>query len=511
MNKISVLVVDDEPLLLKGLISIIEKANPNFKIVGTAYDGREALEKVEVLHPQVVFTDIKMPGMDGLNFLLLAKKQFPGFVPVILSGHDDFEYARKSLQLGVAEYLLKPVRLASLKTLLNTLYEKIQYQLLLDQISLLKSLMSNQIDTRKISSLFGNYSCFSCVLISAGSFHNYKVKSIEPSRDFWLKNDLESILEGALKKSYDLWVLDLEYENQEIIVFATEKAFTSDDIAKQNLLYDRLIELNFPITYVFGKPFTNLQELCSQVNDRQHLLIKNSIFSKSLKIDQDLPNKSNYKINRTFYENLLNTNQLSLFIQHSLNYIRSLEELSCLQINLEEICKQLITMLYNKISNMQNVFYSDIVLEVSEIINFSFTYSQLLKRISDIFEKLLHINNNLPLYQTDHQQLANNIQVYIENNFHKQITLGTLSNIYGLVPPYLSKIFSTYKGISPIDYLTEVRINEAKKLLLSSPSFLLKDVTQLVGYDDPYNFSKIFKKNTGKSPSEYRNNQQIME
>ncbi|HHW48321.1 MAG TPA: response regulator [Clostridiaceae bacterium] len=515
MSKVSVLIVDDEPLLLKGLSSIIIKTNPNFTIAGTAYDGKEALEKIEKLNPQVVFTDIRMPGMDGLTFLSLAKKHSRNFIPVIISGHDEFEYARKSIQLGVVEYLLKPVKLASLKTLLENLYNKVRLNQFQRQEELLNLLKFGPVDEKEINSHFGNYSSFSCVLICAGSYNNVKVKPETPSWSFWEENNLKEIIEYTIKPEYDYWVLDLEYGNQKMVVFAKEDPFTQEDLINQNSLYDKLSELHFPITYVFGSPFTNLQNLCNQIHHMQQLLVKNCIFGKSIKIDSDLPDKNNHKINQSYFEKLLKNNQFSLFIQHSLNYIKSLEGQSCLQINLETICRQLITMFYNKlldsnkILDSKKIFFSDIMLKISEAICCSINYDQLVDKLSGIFFELLGTNNDLLLHNADHQQIANSIQNYIENNYYKQISLGTLSNIYGLVPPYLSKIFSTYKGISPIDYLTNIRIREAKKLLLSSPTILLKDVAQLVGYDDPYNFSKVFKRITGISPSEYRNNQTV--
>jgi YesN/AraC family two-component response regulator len=94
---------------------------------------------------------------------------------------------------------------------------------------------------------------------------------------------------------------------------------------------------------------------------------------------------------------------------------------------------------------------------------------------------------------------------YIEENYNKPIGMKRLAQKFGFVPSYLSKLFREYKGISPLDYITKLRIERAKVLICESDILLVRDVSRLVGYEDPLYFSKLFRKETGHSPSEYKN------
>ena len=122
---IKLVIVDDEPFILRSIKSEIEQLRAGFEVVGTAYDGEEALAIIEMTSPDVVFSDIRMPIMDGLQLIEHLKTQKSNIITVILSGFQEFEYARKALQLGARDYLLKPIKTAELSNTLNTIYKEI--------------------------------------------------------------------------------------------------------------------------------------------------------------------------------------------------------------------------------------------------------------------------------------------------------------------------------------------------------------------------------------------------
>lgn len=105
----TVIVAEDEELLLNNLVQKVGKADPDFQVIGTAQTGAQALSLVEKLHPDVVITDIRMPVMDGITLLTRVRSQFPFIKFIITSGFSDFEYAKKAITLKVSDYLLKPV------------------------------------------------------------------------------------------------------------------------------------------------------------------------------------------------------------------------------------------------------------------------------------------------------------------------------------------------------------------------------------------------------------------
>lgn len=105
----TVIVAEDEELLLNNLVKKIQNADPDFQVAGTAQTGNRALTLVEKLHPDVIITDIRMPVMDGISLLTKVRSQFPFIKFIITSGFSDFEYAKKAISLKVSDYLLKPV------------------------------------------------------------------------------------------------------------------------------------------------------------------------------------------------------------------------------------------------------------------------------------------------------------------------------------------------------------------------------------------------------------------
>lgn len=108
-GQLTVIVAEDEPRILRHIVSKIEEKLPYCRVVATATNGREALERVRELHPDVVFTDIKMPEMGGLELSRVLHMEFPRTYVVLLSGYSDFSFAQQAIRYGVFSYLLKPL------------------------------------------------------------------------------------------------------------------------------------------------------------------------------------------------------------------------------------------------------------------------------------------------------------------------------------------------------------------------------------------------------------------
>ena len=120
-----VVLVDDEALILRGLSTVIPWAEMGCEVVGTATNGRAGLELIRKLKPDILFTDIRMPNMDGLTMLAALGSEFPRMQTAVLTAYRDFDYARQAITLGVCRYLLKPSNLNELKETLRFMVSRL--------------------------------------------------------------------------------------------------------------------------------------------------------------------------------------------------------------------------------------------------------------------------------------------------------------------------------------------------------------------------------------------------
>ena len=123
---LKVFLVEDEALIREGLRDKIPWEQYGFRMVGDAADGEIALPLIRKTRPDLLITDIKMPFMDGLSLCRIVREEFPSMKIIIISGYDDFEYAREAIHVGVDQYLLKPITRMNLRKVLQEMKDKIE-------------------------------------------------------------------------------------------------------------------------------------------------------------------------------------------------------------------------------------------------------------------------------------------------------------------------------------------------------------------------------------------------
>lgn len=116
-----VVIIDDEPIIVKGLTKVVDWDKYGCELVGTAEDGLDGLKVIRELRPDIIISDICMPGMDGLTMIAALKSQFPEMEVCILTGFRDFDYAQRAITLGVTRFLLKPSNMGQIEEALQTM------------------------------------------------------------------------------------------------------------------------------------------------------------------------------------------------------------------------------------------------------------------------------------------------------------------------------------------------------------------------------------------------------
>ena len=120
-----VILIDDENIIVEGLRRVVKWADFDCEVVATASDAEEGTELIRKLHPHIVFTDIRMPGRDGLTMVAGLRSEFPNMQVAILTGYRDFSYAQEAIRLGVARFLLKPSKMDEINEALQTMTAKL--------------------------------------------------------------------------------------------------------------------------------------------------------------------------------------------------------------------------------------------------------------------------------------------------------------------------------------------------------------------------------------------------
>ena len=120
-----VVIVDDEPIIAEGLRKVVRWSDHNCQVVATANSGQQGLEVIRQHQPHIIFSDISMPGMDGLSMIAALRSEFPDMYIAILTGYRDFNYAQRAIHLGVFRFLLKPSNMKEIEQAVEDMVKKL--------------------------------------------------------------------------------------------------------------------------------------------------------------------------------------------------------------------------------------------------------------------------------------------------------------------------------------------------------------------------------------------------
>ena len=153
-----VLLIDDENIIVEGLRRVVRWADYNCQVVGTACDAEEGTKLIRALHPHILFTDIRMPGQDGLAMVAALRSEYPDMQVAILTGYRDFAYAQEAIRLGVTRFLLKPSKMEEIKEALTVMTQRLDKQLTIQEEEEQSQTASSFIVNQALSFMEKNYS-----------------------------------------------------------------------------------------------------------------------------------------------------------------------------------------------------------------------------------------------------------------------------------------------------------------------------------------------------------------
>lgn len=501
-NKIlNVLVAEDEPIILNSTVKKVNQISENIKVLGMAENGRMALELLDSFDFDVLITDIEMPGMTGLELIEIVKENYPRIKIIILSGYSNFEYARTAIKYGVEDYILKPVLLSNLSEILMRVYNEIFEEKNKQNREFLSMALKGDIENESAPHMFQDGD-FIVLHVTIGNISpNFLNQS--PSREYsniWNNIDFYECSKSIPELSY-IWVIDEAYPMQKFIIININEQKLNIDYV--NIVFHEFIKKKlkdypfFLITYYSPIAYKDLWKTAKKLRNltNNHAI---AFGQKSIVAKEDLkPNQTYSKLqneNQDILHNIMNETQYLNFIVNTLTkYIEKKYSVKIITSFINDGFMALASNFQIETKECQDQIYS--ILE-----NF-YKYTNLNDLIKDI---TLKINE---LLQDQGSETANNvcskIKVYIDSNFKTKISLTDISQHFGYTPSYVNRIFKKEFSLSPVQYITNKKIEYAKKTLTSNPNLDIKTIALSIGYDDARYFSRVFKNETGKTPSKW--------
>lgn len=515
------IIIDDEPKIC-NLIQMVGNWNAlSIEVTATFCDSEDALAFILSQRPDIIITDIKMPVYDGLELIRMTREAGIDSAFIIISGYRHFEYAHQAMQFGIVDYLLKPVDQDELNATLGKIcrnltarrdedIEKAVYNSLLAEkrqrqhYMLLKDLSQHKLAVENLTAFNAAYltefahDCFRVLLL------NTSIPQLHLSNASF-QSKIESI---ALQTFTEHASVITVPASMGIFCFinypASKSAVIFDDISRFFYSCTALSDIygSFALSMGAGNEAASLSLLensylkAIEYEQAKLVLGWNRILSylpesfaapkPALVTDKELKNLH-------IYLNSLNPDGI---LQWFLHWQQQLAKDSFP--DLKELYGN-----RDKILDFINMGFSDS--EESESI---LMQTNCARNISDFITKLQnYVLTVVNAKITENSQIESlpirQAKEYIKTHFHMSVTLEEVAEVVGYNPAYFSSSFKKYTGQNFSEYLTEVRIEEAKHLLKTS-QLGIAEISEQAGYSDCKYFRKIFKKTVGIKPNDYR-------
>ncbi|PHV69613.1 DNA-binding response regulator [Sporanaerobium hydrogeniformans] len=534
---IKVFLVEDEFAVRDRMKKNINWEDNGFLLVGEAGDGEMAYPMIQETQPDIIITDIKMPFMDGLELSRLIRETMPQTKIIILSGYDEFEYAKEAISIGVIEYLLKPIPakklLESMKHVATIINKQKEQQRFYDKYKLdtyenekqekkqffndlmiLKLSVSELIKRGKELSIELNSPKYNILLIKTF------IKDKEVNGYWESSLGIGRQLEDKLQQSQEYILFDREEEGWVVLIkggsgsikLLEKKGITLvEDILKkeENLSYcigvgqevNRLSELirsfeaaskAIACSYIMPDKKVIYHEQLGEyrpMREDESISIKNidvtkfdkkpieSFLRNGLRSEVPLFSQSYFKEMGTGVDSLMFRQYIMMNIYFSV--ITFIKQLGYSEEYIVEVCgdfKEVTTVIQNKEDTKE--------------------------ALENILNQALQFRDRVSTNK--YNLLLDEAKEYIREKYSEEtISLNSVAEYVNVSPSHFSTIFSQETGQTFISYLTEIRMEKAKELLRCSNMKTL-EIGYAVGYKDPHYFSYLFKKTQQCTPKEYR-------
>lgn len=510
----SIFLVDDEELELEMMRDYIRWEEMGLYVAGTAVNGRDAVEKIEMIQPDIVLTDVQMPFMNGLDLSKHIREQYDWIQLVFLTGHDEFNYVKSALNVGAVGYLLKPLDLSEIVSVIEKVKLRCEEVRMKNRsIRVTKSNILKELIYEKNEERIANL---------AGSFRKLSRQSEERRYSLALLHidstsaaDQHSSLEDSsnqLAEFIEKWFMDKKME-ADIVTFKEGElgVFMNTGHMPGHYAWEDVAEMikesfDFIVTMAISDQDEELPRVQALYEQARIILEElfyvgrgNLIYAKDVQVQWGSHQAPPFSEKEWF--EVINQHDLD---QAARLLREHLTRLVTLRISKNKVCDEAIGLIehlleqihepisesYKRAELYHSIYQCQTIFDIETMI-----LAAARRAVHSIQQRFVDKNAKL-VYQ---------VRTVIDQNFHQPITINSLSDQVYLSPNYLRSIFKEKMGITIHDYLTKIRLDKAREFL-ADDSLKVQDIAQKVGYESTSYFISLFLKSQGVTPNEYRKN-----
>ncbi|HZG78209.1 MAG TPA: response regulator [Paenibacillus sp.] len=534
---IRVLVVDDEKEIRNGLVTQLPWSEWGVHEIMDADDGDTALELAKRRRPDLVVTDIRMPRMSGLQFIEeLRREQFDGSV-IVISGYDDFHYAKEAFKLGVSDYLLKPVSKDELAKAVAISLQRMRDRLAYEQSRNLlqqgyesalpkmreeamrellersyRDAQSLRIEHKLEQLKLGwvSRSQLRPVVFGVDSLKAIAGSEFSADAEALLKAVGEGIEQALEEHAVDRYVLFRSKADDWVAVFG------SDDAAA----FAELEELTGAICDAVGERLSiRISRGCAdgQGGVRQlHELHRSALDALAQRKVRGASEEEwdAFDANERLFDALLDPKALVELMKYG-SHQDVRDAAGCFPRLVKtwnvqhpkDLQQRAFEWLLDVFRTAQRTAgWKETSWERNPIVLWEHlerfdTLESLQEQVTD---QLLKASESLKVQSDSRSQIVHEAKRIIQQRYHENLTLQSVSEQVHVTPVWLSKLFKKETEMNFLEYITDVRMQKAAELL-ADLNHKVYQISYLVGYQDPVHFSKLFKRKYGCTPQEYRN------
>ncbi len=473
----TLLIVDDEKKDIDKIKKIIDSSDIVVERIFECSNGKEAIDIINENDIDVMFTDVVMPDLNGIAMVKKLKEEDKLPLTCVISEHEDFEFAVDLFTSGVKQYVVKPINKKKIEKLLaycsdemqkfyktrKSVFQRVSYMMFYDNIS--PNEVESICDDAKPYLNFEEYIVF---CLSAG----------EDTEDY-TKEDKYYFIKG--EEFLDMIICDVKYKDEVVnkiknLYVGISTSFTN--VFDLKMAFCEAMEMR-KTAFMISEHVVDFSEFNQPVFEYEYgakLMMHTANLICSNKMNEALK-------------------QLEIFMQGVKNHKYSIDEF-------QEQVRIIITTAMNIYKSM----LGDKENEVKEILDmYRFQnldeYMEVLRQWVDRFDEL--VNNDADEHMTIKKM--NDAVDYIKANYSKDLNMAVVSNHISMNYSLFSYTFKRYVGTNFVNYLKNIRIGEAKKLLVET-DMKVHEISKAVGYEHEKHFMKTFKNITGLTPSQYRKN-----